>query len=117
MNSENAFKNLAGKQLDSSSEVSIESNIYGHGYFVVIDGKSAIVDQEFDGIARLPSFVIDYKTFLEFNKEMERAHSHGKREGKQELKNELGNLLGFAKKDYVEHIYERLGNQIDNTNK
>lgn len=114
MVSENQFYSVAEQKLEDHTEMKVICCVRGHsGYLVCINHECTIVDDEFDGLERLPSFIETEDAAKKYLAKLNVAYMQGKEDGKSTLKSELGSLLGFAKKEYVDYLDVRTNEKLD----
>lgn len=83
------------------------------GILICIDGECAIVDDEFDGILRLPEFITSEKSARLYLQNMDVAFKAGKEEGADSLRKQLSGLLGLATREYVDISDARIQRQLE----
>lgn len=94
------FKIAADQISDDSAEVLL-SKSFGSGYFVCIEKECAIVDEEFDDLARLPNFITDLDSFYNLELFINSSYSNGFKQGQKELRENINFLIGGINKTEI----------------
>lgn len=102
-------------QLEASEEHFVSSNAITSGWLVCINGEYAVVDEEFDGVFRLPIAINTQKLALSYIGSLDDAFLKGEKRGRENMRNQIASVLGFAKKEYVDHLDARTNERIDNS--
>lgn len=94
--SDEMFYSKADAMNSRNEESIVTSKIFSlNGFLVEINGLVAVVNEEYDGVRRLPTFIQTPEAAKSYIKQLDKAHQEGFEDGQEAIRKSFKKLLNL----------------------